>query len=56
MHRRSTPASPRPLGWQPLVSPRQWAILAHALRNRPEILDDYPSSAVGGHMRAVFGA
>ena len=40
MHRRSTPASPRPLGWQPLVSPRQWAILAHALRNRPEILDD----------------
>ena len=30
----------RPLQWQPLVSPRQWAILAHALSARPEILDD----------------
>ena len=30
----------RPLQWQPLVSPRQWAILAHALSDRPEILDD----------------
>ena len=35
---RSIPA--RPLQWQPLVSPRQWAILAHALSARPEILDD----------------
>ena len=35
---RSIPA--RPLQWQPLVSPRQWAILAHALSDRPEILDD----------------
>ena len=35
---RSIPA--RPLQWQPLVSPRQWAILAHALSDSPEILDD----------------
>ena len=40
MHRRSIPASPRPLEWQPLVSPRQWAILAHALRDHREVLDD----------------
>jgi hypothetical protein len=26
--------------WQPLVSPRQWAILAHALRDHPVVLDD----------------
>ena len=30
----------RPLQWQPLVSPRQWAILAHALSDSPEVLDD----------------
>jgi hypothetical protein len=30
----------RPLQWQPLVSPRQWAILAQALGDRSEILDD----------------
>lgn len=35
---RSTP--PRPLQWQPLVSPRQWAILAQALSDRPEVLED----------------
>jgi len=40
MHRRSTPASPRPLEWQPLVSARQWAILADALKDHPEVLDD----------------
>ena len=40
MHRRSTPASPRPLEWQPLVSARQWAILAHALKDHPEALED----------------
>ena len=31
---------PRPATWQPLVSPGQWAILAHALRDCPEALDD----------------
>ena len=35
---RSIPA--RPLQWQPLVSPREWAIFAKALSDRPEILDD----------------
>ena len=40
MHRRNTPASARPLQWQPLVSPRQWAILAHALSDHPEVLED----------------
>ena len=40
MHRRNTPASPRPLQWQPLVSARQWAILSDALRDHPEVLED----------------
>ena len=40
MHRRSTPVSPRPLEWQPLVSARHWAILAHALKDHPEVLED----------------
>ena len=40
MDRRHRPIPVRPLQWQPLVSPRQWAILAHALSDRPEILDD----------------
>jgi hypothetical protein len=40
MDRRHRPVPVRPLQWQPLVSPRQWAILAHALSDRPEILDD----------------
>ena len=35
---RSVPV--RPLQWQPLVSPRQWAILSHALSDSPEVLDD----------------
>ena len=30
----------RPPDWQPLVSPRQWAILARALADCPEVLDD----------------
>ena len=30
----------RPPDWQPLVSPRQWAILAQALADCPEVLDD----------------
>ena len=34
------PRSPRPLEWQPLVSARQWAILAHALKDHPEVLKD----------------
>jgi hypothetical protein len=32
--------SARPLGWQPFVSRHQWAILAHALGDSPEVLDD----------------
>ena len=40
MHRRQRSIPARPLQWQPLVSPREWAILAHALGDRPEILDD----------------
>jgi len=30
----------RPPDWQPLVSPRQWAILAQALADCREVLDD----------------
>lgn len=30
----------RPPDWQPLVSPREWAILARALADCPEGLDD----------------
>lgn len=40
MYRRSTPASPRPLKWQPLVSARHWTILSYALRDHPEVLED----------------
>ena len=40
MARRQRPIRARPLQWQPLVSPRQWAILAHALSDSPEVLDD----------------
>ena len=40
MDRRHRPIPARPLQWQPLVSPRQWAILAQALSDHPEILDD----------------
>ena len=30
----------RPHEWEPLVSARQWVILAHTLRDAPEVLDD----------------
>lgn len=40
MDRRNRSIPARPLQWQPLVSPCQWAILAHALSDRPEVLDD----------------
>jgi hypothetical protein len=30
----------RPPEWKPLVSPRQWVILAHAFRQAPEVLGD----------------
>ena len=39
MDRRQASVPERPLEWQPLVSPRQWAILAHALADCPEVLD-----------------
>ena len=29
-----------PPEWQPLVSPRQWARIAHPFRDVPELLDD----------------
>ena len=40
MDSRHHPVPLRPATWQPLVSPREWAILAHALRDWPEALDD----------------
>ncbi len=40
MDRRHRSIPVRPLQWQPLVSPHQWAILAHALSDSPEVLDD----------------
>ena len=40
MDRRQDLLPKRPLQWQPLVSPRQWAILANALADCPEVLDD----------------
>ena len=40
MDRRPRSVPVRPLQWQPLVSRCQWAILAQALSDRPEILDD----------------
>ena len=40
MDRRQDSVPARPLQWQPLVSPRQWAIFAHALTDCPEVLDD----------------
>jgi len=40
MDRRQDSVPVRPLEWQPLVSPRQWAVLAHALTDCPEVLDD----------------
>ena len=40
MHRRDSSASARPLEWQPLVSARHWAILAHALKDHQAVLED----------------
>ena len=40
MDRRQDSVPERPLEWQPLVSPGQWAILANALAHYPEVLDD----------------
>lgn len=40
MDSRQDSVPERPLEWQPLVSPRQWAILAQALADCPEVLDD----------------
>lgn len=40
MDRRHHAVPERPSRWQPLVSSRQWAILAYALRDSPEVLDD----------------
>lgn len=40
MNRRSTSLPARPLAWQPLVSAQQWAILAHAFRDAPDVLGD----------------
>ena len=40
MHRRHRSVPAPPLQWQPLVSPREWAILAHAYSEHREILDD----------------
>ena len=37
--RRSVPP-PCPAEWKPLVSPRQWADLAHAFADVPELLGD----------------
>ena len=40
MDRRQVSAPERPREWQPLVSPRQWAIFANALAENPEVLAD----------------
>ena len=40
MDRRHHSIPVRPLQWRPLVSPREWSILSHELRDRPEVLDD----------------
>jgi len=40
MDRRQDSVPERPQKWQPLVSPRQWRILAHTLADCPEVLDD----------------
>jgi len=40
MDRRQESFPARPLEWQPLFSPRQWAILAQALADCREVLDD----------------
>ena len=40
MDRRQGSFPARPLEWQPLVSPREWAIFANALADYPEVLAD----------------
>ena len=40
MDRRQDSVLERPPEWQPLVSPRQWAIVANALVDCPDVLDD----------------
>ena len=40
MDRRHRSIPVRPLQWQPLVSPRQWSLLAEAFSDGPEVLDD----------------
>ena len=40
MHRRNSSASARPLEWQPLISAGHWAIVADALRDHEEVLED----------------
>lgn len=40
MDRPDCPVLARPPEWQPLVSPAQWAVLARALGDVPELLDD----------------
>jgi len=40
MDRRQASVPERPREWQPLISPRHWAILANAFADCPEVLDD----------------
>lgn len=40
MNRRHTVTSARPPEWRPLVSSRQWLILAQTIGDHPEVLDD----------------
>jgi hypothetical protein len=40
MDPRNSSLPPRPLLWQPLVSPSEWSVLAGALEDHPEVLDD----------------
>ena len=40
MDRRNSSAPPRPVQWQPLVSRSEWSVLAGALMDHPEVLDD----------------
>lgn len=40
MGQRYRPTSLRPPEWQPLVSSRQWMILADAIGGQPRVLDD----------------
>ncbi len=40
MQRRAIPGPARPDVWRPLVTRRQWAILAHAFRDASAVLGD----------------